>query len=118
MIEICNFCVDECQCVDGLKSMGCGYECWVNCDHYKPDKNTDCPLDKIAKLEKQLAELREKLRWIPVSDGYPKKDGDYEVKIMDWVEIGFWDDSKLSKSAWIEHGVTHYREIPELGDGE
>jgi hypothetical protein len=66
----------------------------------------------------QIAEILKKLRWIPVSEGYPKKEGEYELKIIDWIEIGFYDESKLCKAAWIERGVTHYREIPELEDGE
>jgi hypothetical protein len=101
-MEDCNFCIDECFCSDdGRKEMKCGNVCWLGCDHYEPVKDTDCPLDKITKLEKQLTELRDKLRWIPVSERLPEELGWYLIEF----ESGYIDTQYIGENMDVRHAM-------------
>jgi hypothetical protein len=94
----------------------------------------DTAIMRIADLQRELAELLEKLRWIPVSERLPEID--------DEVECGYWvtlPDGKQVKIVYIgslnDYGdwvflnslgeyhtlcmpIQFWREIPELEDGE
>ena len=78
----------------------------------------------IKSIEKQLAELREKLRWIPVSERLPNQKGYYELRyetdpsdhvccIYSWDGEFFTDDCDS-----VMKKPKYWREIPELGDGK
>jgi hypothetical protein len=79
--------------------------------------------NSVELLEKQLAELREKLRWIPVSERLPENNGDYELKNNGYLFVVF-DNGKWyyqDNNGWKEYiilGIESWREIPELEDGE
>jgi len=70
-----------------------------------------------ARLTAELAELRERTRWIPVSDGLPEDSGRYicairyneEPKKM-WVEQRFWNIFGWDMYTSI---VTHWMPLPE-----
>jgi hypothetical protein len=72
---------------------------------------------KIARLTAELAELRERTRWIPVSEGLPEDSGRYicairyneEPKKM-WVEQRFWNIFGWDMYTSI---VTHWMPLPE-----
>jgi hypothetical protein len=73
----------------------------------------------IAKTEKQLAELREKLRWIPVSERLPEKTCRVEVTTSEsiyWIRDFIFDDYDSVES--FKRFVKKWRLIPELEDGE
>ena len=71
--------------------------------------------NRVELLEKQLAELREKLRLIPVTERLPEKEGSYETKKGKIIQVCYFIPGT---NTWIINGITHWREIPELGDGE
>jgi hypothetical protein len=88
----------------------------INELHYA---NTVCmeQKHKIARLTAGLAELRERTRWIPVSEGLPEDSGRYicairyneEPKKM-WVEQRFWNIFGWDMYTSI---VTHWMPLPE-----
>jgi hypothetical protein len=88
-------------------------------EKYDYDDGEYLAYDDYEKLEKQLAELREKLRWIPVSERLPETGKDIEIKTI-FLEEG---ESKrlFFEGKSIEHFkkyVLEWRYIPELGDAE
>jgi hypothetical protein len=102
----CPTCGDEVECTEcGL--VECKSGDWITFDEYE-------------KLAKQLSELRDKLRWIPVKERLPETDKYYEVKINDDVYIamhlenGYFINGDLPENCRADF----WREIPELEDGE
>ena len=88
--------------------------------------------EDYQKLENQLADLKERLRWIPVTERLPdrdeksrysqvtcevKKDGDILILVFNH-EHECWDDKEGDDFYCSIEEVSHWREIPELGDGE
>lgn len=96
--------------------------------------NVDYDKDNLISVyKKQLAELREKLRWIPLEDYEQAENNSRLLECV--VNFNCYDDSFDVYSLCIDEGsyfkildpilnnstdyrVTHVREIPELGDGE
>lgn len=107
--------------------------CCGNTDTKKPDCE-HCPLlstrmcvkvmlegaaSALEAADKELAELREANRWIPVSERLPEKEGDY---------LGYYSLEKVTFKARYRHGewsalsnesysalwrVTHWKPMPE-----
>ncbi len=79
--------------------------------------NPDYYKQEIDRLTAELAELRERTRWIPVSEGLPEDSGRYicairyneEPKKM-WVEQRFWNILGWDMYTSI---VTHWMPLPE-----
>ena len=88
--------------------------------------------EDYQKLENQLADLKERLRWIPVTERLPNKEKTafYEIKMpvtrdifvmmyngwrVDAVLPFFFDHDGIR--CYID-SVESWREIPELEDGE
>ena len=92
-------------------------------ERYEYDDGEYLAYDDYEKLEKQLAELREKLRWIPGTERLPENNGDYELKNNGHLFVVF-DNGKWyyqDSNGWKEYlilGIESWREIPELEDGE
>jgi hypothetical protein len=85
-------------------------------------ENVDYDKDNLISVyEKQLAELREKLRFIPVTERLPEvnkpvlcKYKNQRVYIAHIIQPGWeWIDNDS-----MMRNPTHWREISELGDGE
>lgn len=73
--------------------------------------------ETIVIMRKQFEELKEKLRWIPVSERLPEKNGFFEIQLNDdYVATRFLNTDEID--IWIRNGVKAWREIPELEDGE
>jgi len=89
--------------------------------------NNKC--ETIVIMRKQLSDLREKLRWIPVTERLPDRDEksrysqvtcevkkDSEVLILVFNhEHECWDDKEGDDFYCSIEEVSHWREIPELG---
>jgi len=79
----------------------------------------DSAVMRIADLQRQIAEIREKLRWIPVSERLPEKTCRVEVttnKSIYWIRDFIFDDYDSVES--FKRFVKKWRLIPELEDGE
>ncbi len=93
----------------------------------------DTTVMRIADLQRELAELREKLRWIPVEDY--EQVGNNNLPLECIVNFNCYDDPFDIYSLCTDEGsyfkildpilnnstnyrVTHVREIPELEAGE
>ena len=93
---------------------------------------TDCLASQIDVLTSQLADLKERLRWIPLTERLPdrdeksrysqvicevKKDGEILILVFNH-EYDCWDDKEGDDFYCSIEEVSHWREIPELEDGE
>ena len=90
--------------------------------------------EDYQKLENQLADLKERLRWIPVSERLPEYDDEVECgycvtlpdgKQVKIVYIGSLNDygdwiflNSLGEYHTLCMPIQFWREIPELEDGE
>lgn len=111
-------CPDNCEC-----------DCWLadeseddemnrpnfNLDEYmtKANENVDNLHAEIKELEAELAALKERDRWIPVSERLPEPS--IENQIIYWVEgaafTGYYSGD--GDGTWFEDLVTHWRPLPE-----
>ena len=93
-----------------------------NADHIVANNWNTRPIEdglraELARLTAELAELREKTRWIPVSERLPEDSGQYICAIRyneepkkTWVEQRFWNIFWWDMYTSI---VTHWMPLPE-----
>ena len=119
-LKACPFCGDSELVNSSL------YEGHVFCTNCGADMHVDIwqsrPIEdglraELARLTAELAELREKTRWIPVSERLPEDSGQYICAIRyneepkkTWVEQRFWNIFWWDMYTSI---VTHWMPLPE-----
>lgn len=65
---------------------------------------------ELEQARAELAAMRERERFIPISERLPKKDGEYLVlNLSPWKQIAFY---KADLEVWSVHGVIAWRELP------
>jgi hypothetical protein len=75
----------------------------------------DAHVIRMAEQAQRIAELEEKLRWIPVSERYPSPIGKIEIIQKDFNSEGHLIEVKdIINSRNMHCSVTHWREVPEL----
>jgi hypothetical protein len=103
--------------------------CTINtvCETCCNDGDRQCPVDckneQIGVLQKRIAELEEKLRWIPVSERLPENAS--WIMVRQGVTIGmcmfhngeFYDPTYAPCFNIDTSKITNWREIPELDGG-
>lgn len=93
-----------------------------NAEHERTHGNLQGCLDfrQLAEWLRELKQLREQTRWIPVSDRLPKKAGDYLVvfRYM-WIyrrEVCYFDGNTWDKGEYDE--VIKWQYLPNIEEGE
>ena len=86
-------------------------------------------VDSLAAYEdlgpvEEFAALKERMRWIPVSERLPEKDGFYNVVMNGdiWGEPDVWSATSCGfyNGKWDEDGatITHWMPLPSAPDSE
>ena len=82
--------------------------------------------DQIERDQKEIAELREKQQWIPVTERMPERD----IQVIGWYKDNPFSQYRPEVVAWNGNGwvfvyahryvtdVTHWMTLPEPPEGE
>ena len=79
-------------------------------------------MDEVNEACRMGMEALERTRWVPISDGNPKKSGYYCVTVKHWVDgesgtrVAYWngiDWFSYDKRKEITPRVTHWMPMPE-----
>lgn len=91
-------------------------------DNYMSDEAMRLIFANIKALEEEVTRLREQLRWIPITERKPERDGFYSALENINQVAGYYSWSK--KSGWSDgrrkhiDSVTHWMHLPKLPEVE